>query len=420
MYALNEAKGMIKQMKNKGDILLVANYWHFKEEKSSSRYRTMADVIVKSGYNLEIVTSSFRHLTKKQRDIDKIDLETLPYKVTLLHEPGYKKNISLSRVYSHFIFGRNIDKYLRERKKPDAIIASVPSLDVGDVVTKYANKNDVKVIIDIQDLWPEAFKMAVNIPLLSDLMFFPMKLRADRIYARADRIMAVSDTYVKRGLKCNHKDKSGLSVYIGTDPELVENELKGKKINKPDNEFWIGYVGALGHSYDIKLIIDAVHKVYKKSDHNIIFKIMGDGDLRAEFETYAEKKLVNCDFMGFLDYGEMMATLKVCDIAVNPIVGESVSSIINKVSDYAIAGIPVINSQKSEEYRNLITKYKCGINCNCGDSDDVARAIEFFIENPEKVKIMGRNAERLGLEKFNRQKTYSKVVELIEEYVKHE
>ena len=53
------------------DVLLIANYWHFEEEKASSRYRTMANLIVEKGYSLEVVTSSFRHLTKKQRNIEK-------------------------------------------------------------------------------------------------------------------------------------------------------------------------------------------------------------------------------------------------------------------------------------------------------------------------------------------------------------
>ena len=407
-------------MKNKYDVMLIANYWHFKEEKASSRYRTMANTIVESGYNLEIVTSSFRHLTKKQRNIDKAYLDSLPYRVTMLYEPGYKKNISLTRLYSHHVLGKNIDRYLKERKKPDVIIVSVPSLDVADVVTQYASINKVKVIVDIQDLWPEAFKMAINIPVLSDMLFLPMKLRADKIYSRADRIMAVSDTYVKRGLACNHKDKHGLSIYIGTDPELVVKELSGKTVHKPNNEFWIGYVGAMGYSYDIKLVIDAIEKVSLKNDRKIIFKVMGDGDLRLEFEAYAEKKNVTCDFTGFLSYGQMMATLKSCDVAVNPIVGESVSSIINKVSDYAMAGVPVINSQKSEEYRNLLIRYKCGINCSNGNSDDFAKAIEYFLNNSNEAKIMGKNAERLGNEKFDRQKTYPKVVEVIEEFIKNE
>ena len=403
-------------MKNKKDIMLIANYWHFEEEKASSRYRTMANIIVESGYNLEVVTSSFRHLTKKQREFNKTYLKKLPYKVTMLYEPGYSKNISMARIYSHYILGKNISKYLKRRNIPDVIIVSVPSLDVASAVTKYAKRNNVKVILDIQDLWPEAFKMAINIPIISDLIFLPMKITADNIYRSADRIMAVSDTYVRRGLKCNKKDKTGLSIYIGTDPDLVEKEIDGINVVKPDEEFWIGYIGALGHSYDIKLVIDAINIVSQVNNRQLIFKVMGDGDLRSEFEDYARLKGVKCDFTGFISYGQMMSILKECDIAVNPIIGGSVSSIINKVSDYAIAGVPVINSQKSEEYRHLVNKYNCGINCTCGDTEDFAKAILFCIDNPDKVIEMSKNSHTLGAEKFDRRRTYPKVVELIEEF----
>lgn len=395
------------------DVLLICNYWHFEFEKASSRYRTMADMISEVGIQLEVITSSFRHQTKEQRNLKVTSKIKSPYKVTLLYEPGYKKNITLKRIYSHHIFAKEIVKYLRRRKSPDLIICSVPSLSVGSVVTKYAQENDIKVIIDIQDLWPEAFKMAINIPIISDVLFAPMMLQANQIYARADKIMAVSDTYVKRGLSCNKNDNKGLSIYIGTDSELVKQETSGKTISKPDSEFWIGYVGALGYSYDIQSIIDAIYKLNECGINNIVFKIMGDGVLANSFKAYAKGKNVNCDFMGFLEYGDMMTVLRNCDLAVNPIVEKSVSSIINKVSDYAMAGVPVVNTQKSSEYRKLLQDYKCGINCENGNIDAIAKAILTLYRDSELRKQMSRNSHHLGVDKFDRRVTYTQVINLI-------
>jgi len=50
----------------------------------------------------------------------------------------------------------------------------------------------------------------------------------------------------------------------------------------------------------------------------------------------------------------MVGLLCACQIAINPIKSKSAGSIINKVGDYAAAGLPVINSQENEEYRRLI------------------------------------------------------------------
>ena len=200
------------------DILLITNYWHFKVEKESSRYLFLAEMVSReTDLSLEIVTSSFYHATKKQREYNNDFLDSFKYKVSLINEPGYKKNISFRRLYSHNIFARNVLKYLKKREKPDLIYLVVPSLDVADKISKYANQHNIPLIVDIQDLWPEAFKMSIDIPVISDVLFYPMMKKANRIYSRADRILAVSNTYVQRGLRVNKKDHEGLSVYIGTD-----------------------------------------------------------------------------------------------------------------------------------------------------------------------------------------------------------
>ena len=392
------------------DILLITNYWHFECEKASSRYRTLAEMIVQSDMKLEVVTSKFYHATKKNRSFSEEYLNKFRYRVTLVEELGYKKNISFKRLISSKVFAANVISYLKKRKKPDVIYVVVPSLDVADSVLKYANKMKIPCIIDIQDLWPEAFKMAINIPIISDVLFYPLKRKANRIYHNADEIIAVSETYVNRAIRYNNKVKKGLAVYIGTDNELIDNtENLSRKMKKSD-EFWIAYIGSLGHSYDIKMVIDALKFI---NNDKIIFKIMGDGVLAQEYQDYAKKNYKNCDFTGFLCYSEMMKTLRMCDIAVNPINKNSVASIINKVSDYAIAGVPVINSQNSEEYRNLLNKYECGINTKPGDYKSMAEAIKKMYTDKDKLIKMKQNSELLWHEKFSRRNTYIKIIEVI-------
>ncbi len=394
------------------DILFIANYWHFEHEKSSSRYRTFADLLVKD-FDLEVITSNFCHMKKTHRKTKELNLNELPYQMTLLPEHGYKRNISFKRIYSYIQFGNHVLRYLKKRKKPDAIIVSVPTLTVADKVIKYANKNKIPVILDVQDLWPEAFKMALNIPVLSDVLFAPMMVQENRIYKNADKIVAVSDTYVKRALKYNKKDTSGLSIYIGTDSELVLNKTEGITIEKPEAEFWIGYAGALGHSYDIKVVLNALKIIKDSGITTIKFQVMGTGPLIEEFMRYAKELDVNCNFYGVLDYGVMMKMLMLCDVAVNPIVGRSVASIINKVSDYAAAALPVINTQNSEEYRNLLEKYRAGMNVKNGNATEIAHAIMTLYEDEALKDTMKENAFRLYQDKFDRQKNYVLLTELI-------
>ena len=398
----------------KKDVMLIVNYWHFEHEKASSRYRSFANVLCEN-YELEVVTSTFCHLQKQQRDINNLAIDELPYKMTLQFEKGYKKNIGLERIASYCQFGNNVRKYLDGRKKPDLIIVSVPSLAVADQVTQYANKNKIPVIVDIQDLWPEAFKMALSIPIISDILFYPMMKQADRIYSRADKIMAVSDTYVARGLKVNKKDEKGISIYIGSDSKLIEEKISNVEVVKPDDEFWVGYVGALGHSYDIESVIRAIKILKEQKIKNIKFIVMGEGVLKAQFQKIAQENFVDVVFTGLLEYGQMMKTLMSCDVAVNPIVGKSVSSIINKVSDYAAASVPVINTQNSEEYRQLLENYNAGINVENGNIEAIAEAIKLLYDNENMRIDMSNNSKKMFDERFDRQKTYPQIIKEIEQ-----
>lgn len=400
----------------KKNLLLIANYWHFEEEKSSSRYRSFADLL-SAKYNLEVITSTFCHLQKAQRDISRLNFSRLPYKMTLIYERGYSKNIGVERILSYQQFGKNVLNYIQKLTDVDLILVSVPSLTVADCVTRYAKEKSIPVIVDIQDLWPEAFKMAFNVPILSDILFFPMLKQANRIYRRADYILAVSDTYVRRAMVTGNN--RGESIYIGTDSELVRKKIQNIEVHKDFNEFWIGYVGALGHSYDIKSVIDALAILKKQGIENIVFKVMGDGVLKTEFENYAKSKNVRCDFMGLLEYGLMMKTLMACDVAVNPIVKQSVSSIINKVSDYAAAKIPVINTQTSKEYRNLLERYNAGVNVENGDIDAMSDAIRELYFDHKKKELMGKNASRMFSEKFDRQVNYPRIIPIIEKLLKN-
>ena len=396
------------------DIVIVSQYLRDIEcfESNNSRFVYIAKLLAMSkNNNVEIITSDFNH-TKKEKfnKIGKLD----GVKITACHEPGYPKNVCLKRFNSHKKLSKNIKEYLEKRRKPDIIYCAIPSLAVGKIVAQYAEKNGVRFVIDIQDLWPEAFKMVFKIPLLSNAIFYPMKRQANYIYKCADDIIAVSETYCNRALKVNKKVKKGLSVFLGTDLNYFDECAKKNKVEFDDDLVRIAYIGTLGHSYNIPIVIDAIRYLNDKGINNLKFIIMGDGPLKEEFENYAEEKKVDCQFTGRLEYEKMVGLLCSCDIAVNPIKKGSAGSIINKVGDYAAAGLPVINTQENNEYRNLVEEYKIGFNCENNNSNDLAEKINILWNDEKSRKEFGNNNRKLAEKKFNRNRTYNEIVKLME------
>jgi len=402
------------------DFLIIAHFCGDFDEQGNNRFNYIANMLSKyDDFNVELVTSDFSHNKKCNRK--KIKTDYL-YKITMIHEPGYKKNVSLKRFISHFIMGQNLKKYLKMRKKPDIIYCAVPSLDVAGVAAKYAKKNNIKFIIDVQDIWPEAFTMVFKIPIISDILFYPMKRNANFIYSSADVIIAVSKTYANRAAKVNKKCNDVYVIYLGTELKYFDYLSREYHINKPDNEIWIAYIGTLGYSYDIKCVIDAIKILSNNGIKNIKFLVMGDGPLKESFENYAKQKDIDnmIVFTGRLEYGRMASILKLCDIAVNPIARGAAGSIINKHADYAAAGLPVINTQECDEYRELVTNYNMGINCNNNDAKDVAMKIFQLYKNSELRKEMGLNSRRLAEERFDRETSYKSIIEIISKVLENE
>lgn len=398
-------------------IVIIDHFSKAPDEPGNNRFIYLAEMLCSCGYDVEIITTTFAHLKKKQRKVATKLYENLPYKYTMLPEPGYPRNVCLKRFYSHYVFGKNLSNYLETMKKPEAMIAAVPSLDVGTAAGKYCSKHHIPFVVDIQDLWPEAFKLVLKVPVVSDLVFLPMTLQANRFYGQADRIVAVSETYMQRGLESNRKDKNGLCVYLGTDLKQFDENSKSLDIEKPDDELWIAYVGTLGHSYNIEIVLDALNLIADRIDKKVVFHVLGDGPYLKRFQEYAKQCKVKTVFHGRLDYPAMTAYLCKSDIAVNPIVKGAAQSIINKHADYAAAGLPVVNTQECREYRNLLESYGCGINCEVDSAEQVADALQELIENPEKRKQMGANSRRMAEERFDRRNTYRQIAKIIGEII---
>lgn len=393
------------------DVLMIAHFCNDIDGKGNNRFNYLAEFLADRGFKVELITSDFSHSRKaKRHEIVKHS----KYKVTYISEPGYQKNVSVQRFRSHRAMGMNLKKYLETRKKPDVVYCAVPSLDVAEAAVSYAYENDIRLLIDIQDLWPEAFKMILDIPVISNTLFRQMKRQADRIYAAADEIIAVSRTYGSRAMEVNRKCREPHVVFIGTDIDYFDRMVK-ENINseKPSDEIWLAYIGTLGSSYDLICVMDALKLLQDKGIRNLKFIIMGDGPLKSKFKSYAEGKNIYAEFTGILEYGKMAGLLASCDIAVNPIRRGSAGSIINKHADYAAAGLPVVNTQDSPEYRSLVEQNNAGLNCENGNSDDLAEKLLMLYSDERLRKTMGANSRRLAQEKFNRSKTYSEIVSLL-------
>ena len=108
--------------------------------------------------------------------------------MVLVDEPGYKKNIDLNRLFSHYILARNLRKKLLRGKKYDLIYNVIPPNGTAKIAGKYANREKIPFVVDVEDLWPEAMKMVLDIPFLTDIIYFPLRWNAEQVYKMTGRL----------------------------------------------------------------------------------------------------------------------------------------------------------------------------------------------------------------------------------------
>lgn len=388
------------------NIIIVANF----TGSQTSRFIEIAKLLSGRRHNVTVITTDFSHGRKRMRgSFPQYD----GFKTVYLHESGYKGNVTPQRLCSHYVWGKNVAKYLKEAEKPDVVYCAIPSLTVAVEAGKYCKCNGVKFVVDVQDLWPEAFSMVFKNKLFK-LAFKPIEWYVNKAYAMADLAIGVSETYVKRVLSVNKKINSGVAVFLGNNGQLFDESASKYTKEYNDGITRLCYIGSLSQSYDIKMVVDALVILSQKTDLKVKFVVVGDGVYRTDFEHYAKQKGIDSVFTGQKNYPEMVGELCSCDIVINPIRKGSAASVINKVGDYAMSGLPVINTQECPEYRQLIEDYGCGINCECGNANDVADAIAKLVESPKLRKQMGEAARQLGKDKFDRRYTYYKIIEAVE------
>lgn len=388
-----------------------------KNEKGYSRFRTLSEMLAEN-YEVDLITSTFQHWEKKQRDVDKLIRENSDAKYTIkfAYEPGYKKNVDFRRIISHRVAVKNIFKIIKE-KQYDLIYCIIPDNAMAAKIGEYTKKHNIRYIVDIEDLWPEAMEMVSPFPkLINKILFYPWRKNARKAYEYADAYVGTSDEYRDVPLtKYGISGKPATTVYVGCDMEDFDCGVKeySDSISKTEQEFWITYAGNLGSSYDIATLIKAAQRIYKEGYKDIKVKILGGGPLEEEFKKVAVESECNVDFVGYTPYKKMAAYLSKSDILINSFVKKAPQSIVTKIGDYLAAGKPMINTLTSPEFRKKVDAD--GFGCNVVAEDEIALSdlVINMYNNPNQLYDMGKKAREVGEIEFDRKNSYLQILRLI-------
>lgn len=388
------------------------------EVKGATRYVYLATLLHEHGYDVDFITSGFQHWEKRQRDVEHFDAGTDAYTIRFIEEPFYPKNMCPQRIWAHHVAAKRVSEYFNEHHDYDLIYCQIPPNDVAREIGKAAQKFNIPFVVDVNDLWPEAFRVAFDVPVLSDILFAPFYRQAKAVYQMADAVVGTSDEYRERGLRDARAGIPSETIYVGN--QLCEFDAgvtaHALQIDKPAGDIWVSYAGTLSACYDLETLVKAMALV-QKTHPEAKLQILGDGSERDNLKAAAHSSGAEVVFHGYLPYSQMAAWLSKSDITINSLVEKAAQSIVTKIGDYLAAGKPMVNTSCSKEFRAKVEADGFGVNVKPGDAEGMAEVLVDLIEDPQRRSRMGERARAIAEEQFDRPHSYLKTVRLIEELI---
>lgn len=392
------------------------------ETRGYTRFRQLSDMLVDAGFDVDLYTSSFQHWDKAQRDTTNPAYKAHKFKTIFIPEPGYRKNLDLKRIASHAKAAKNLAHLLMEHGPYDLIYAEIPPNDIALTAARYAESLAIPFVVDVNDLWPEAMRMVIDIPLVSDIMFHPFTRDAKATYGLCTAVVGTSDEYAARPNADREVACPTLTVYVGNDLDAFDREVAEKlpTLTKPEDEFWVTYAGTLGASYDIATLIEAATLVAAQSPSSspaLRVKILGDGPDREALVKLSTQTHAPVDFLGYVSHDVMAAYLSRSDITVNSLKASAPQSIVTKIGDYLASAHPMINTGSSPEFRHKVEEDGFGINVEAENPEALAAALIALMEDSNACEIMGKRARYIAETQFDQKVSYRAIITLIEELI---
>ena len=377
------------------------------------------EILKKKNNTVTLWTSDFNH-TKKifRNDNVKTEMTYSNFRIIFLPAFEYKHNISFSRIYHNRLVARNFIYYSQKEKiKPDIIVSCVPTLELAEAGIKYGTTNNIPVVTDFEDIWPDVYLMGLPFflrKIFGSLLFYE-NLRLKKIINKSRTCVTISNSYsnwLKRKSGNENKKYSVFPLGYPNNEFSFEN-TNGFSLNEIRDRFNIGsedyvilFVGQLEKSYDVEVVISAAKA------------FLGDGSKRNKLMNSSDQ-LSNLIYTGWLSEVEILFLLKISNIGLIPYKKYAFQSLPYKPFEYMCGGLALLSSLKGDLF-DIIQKEKIGLNYSAENKDSLIEKIEYFLDNEKITQEMGIRSRELFLKKYRSEFIYSEYANFISKMIPSE
>lgn len=219
-------------------------------------------------------------------------------------------------------------------------------------------------------------------------------------YKQIDKYVCLNDNQIKL-LENIGFEKNKIIKKYNFVPDAEAN-LKAVTVEKLPKRYAVFY-GRIGEEKGIRILM----KVWSKLE-NIPLVVMGSGPLEEEFKIWADKQ-DNVYYMGYVQHDKCLSIVKGGEFVVFPSIWYEGCSMVEIETESLGKGLVATDLGFSEEaIENGVNGYKVSL----GDVDGFVKVIEKLWNDPEKCKLVGKNARADYENKYLPEDNYNQLMDI--------
>lgn len=376
-------------MKEKQTILITAPYFP-PYGGGLERYVFEMSELLSKEFNVVVVASGERFGEDTLEHVGNVKVHRLSFRVKISNTPislkWYKK---IQKIIAH--------------EKPDIINVHMPVPGIGDVAILASGKIPKIITYHSGTMAKKGF-IANFCVFLYENTFLKYLIR------RSNKIICSSD-YIRYGFLNKYLSKS-VTITPGVDAERFVENL-AKKTEYPS----ILFVAGLGRGEQYKglnLLIDSMLEI-KKTIPDIVLNVVGDGDMREEYEIRVEQlHMEDCiKFWGRLNGDKLVEKYQKNHMLVSASTNESFSMVILEAMS---SSLPVIAFDVGSTAQ-MLENGKNGFLLSCTANHELTNKITELLTNSELANTFGKLGREKVLEKFTWHAKLVEYKQVIEEVI---
>ena len=353
-------------------------------ESNEERVNFIYDACEKKGYEVEAISTDFSHIKKEKRS-------NVSKRFITIETKAYNKNLSIDRLLSHKKFAEDAFAYI-SKDIPDLLWVVAPAnslIKQANIFKK--NHPEVKVVVDIIDMWPESLPVSINKNIL------PFNIWRNIRSKNLDNIdCLVSECDLYKDILEKEYQGNIHTIYMASGNEIYKGN---KKLN--DKKLSLCYLGSINNIIDV----DKIAETIKKIDRDVVVHVIGEGESTDTF-IRTLKQVCEVIYHGAIrDEKKKSEILAECHAGINIYRDGLYIGLTTKCIDYFKNGLPILNNIKGDTYR-MVKEDGVGFNI-----DDDLVAAEDIIEKRKHNK----NVYQLYKDNFTKDVFMRRCLDVIDE-----